>query len=111
MTKHILFSVFSLLFIFVSISNALEIQEKGFRSNDWVPREADAVNAVISDTEGTSLSEEVVLSRLTRAADTSKGKKKFRKSKMKNNKKRKNKARKNKGKAKKKNQKAREYEW
>ena len=57
-------------------------QDKGFKSNDQVPRGADAVHAVLSDKKGDSFSEEVALSRLTRAADvnTSKSKKKIRKS-------------------------------
>ena len=55
-------------------------QDKGFKSNDQVPRGADAV---LSDKKVDSLSEEVASSRLTRSADvnTSKSKKKIRKSK------------------------------
>ena len=101
MTKQILFSVFSLLFIFISNSKAMERQDKDFKSNDQLPREADAVRAVLSETE------EVASSRLTRAADvnTSKSKKKFRKSK-KNKSTKKVKASKKKRKSKRNNKKA-----
>ena len=66
MTKQILFSLMSLLFVFVSISNALESQDEGLVSNGQDPGEADAVNAALSEVN--SLSEEVASSRLARAA-------------------------------------------
>ena len=59
------------VFIFVSISNALESQDKGLVSNDQVPGEADAVLS-----EGNSLSEEDASSRLARAAASETRKKK-----------------------------------